>query len=673
MAPDAWEGYTRTGDGARDRGGPRQRPGPDVKRMQCLFCGKELNVLRELTDGEFCSRQHRVRYKKLTQLALKRLTGEPAAAVSKERGAAPGGAGVPPVAGLRLPAGGIFQFCRPTRSSCTPQAAPEAQFSVCANGASTLRGSTLTVQVLNTPAFRQPALCALPSYQSPIPALRLEPGCMAPAPLKVSPVRPSLGRLAGDEAWRPAGAAETVRSHRPYLVARGLRLEARPPAAVLLGAESSGWRSSNVVLPRAAGPHPVLATGLRTGGLYGVVAAPVAARRIAREEAEPQAFPAPVLKRPQILPLASRPAPLPARPAGGFVAGKTMAAKPISSGPSPGLTANALLPALASLFRYGQAPSAPAPAPKPGPPVAAHNRPYKPLAFGASPFPAPGLVLYRRNALSIVETFQYVKPVEEPVMHWLQSFAQLWGRIPAYVRYATAGASLMLLLWVAFPGLAVADLLGMRLGRIEETLRSRATVEITEDFSTGMQNWRGQEDWSRSWRVEKAGYVRPGKLALFEPSMKMDNYRVEFLVQIERQAVSWAYRAKDENNYYAAKIRLVRSGPLPLFTLVRYTVIGGEAGPRVEIPIRVMLHNGVPYRVQISANGNDFSTAIEGQLVDFWRDDLFRSGGFGFFADSGERARIYWMKLSQREDFVGRICAYLIPSALETRSATRFQ
>jgi hypothetical protein len=345
----------------------------------------------------------------------------------------------------------------------------------------------------------------------------------------------------------------------------------------------------------------------------------------------------------------------------------------MASTATPGLTPSALLPALASLFRYGQAAGAPAPAPKPAPPVAALNRLCKPLAFGTTPFQPPRLELHRRNALSIVETFQYVRPVEEPVMHWLHNLVQLWGRIPAYARYAAAGASLMLFLWAAFPGLAVADLLAMRLDRIEDKLRNRATVEITEDFSTGMRDWRGQGDWSRSWRVEKAGYVRPGKLALFEPSMKMDNYRVEFLVQIERQAVSWAYRAKDENNYYAAKIRLVRSGPLPLFTLVRYAVVGGEAGPKVEIPIRVMLHNGVPYRVQISANGNDFSTAIEGQLVDFWRDDLFRSGGFGFFADSGERARIYWMRLSQREDFVGRICAYLLPNALDTRSATRFQ
>src|SRR5574341_805188 len=41
--------------------------------MHCLYCGKPLGFLKELTDGEFCSSSHRQRYKKLTKLALSRL------------------------------------------------------------------------------------------------------------------------------------------------------------------------------------------------------------------------------------------------------------------------------------------------------------------------------------------------------------------------------------------------------------------------------------------------------------------------------------------------------------------------------------------------------------------------------------------------------------------------
>ncbi len=41
--------------------------------MQCLYCGKQLGLLRELSEREFCSREHQRQYKKMTQLAFSRL------------------------------------------------------------------------------------------------------------------------------------------------------------------------------------------------------------------------------------------------------------------------------------------------------------------------------------------------------------------------------------------------------------------------------------------------------------------------------------------------------------------------------------------------------------------------------------------------------------------------
>jgi hypothetical protein len=155
--------------------------------------------------------------------------------------------------------------------------------------------------------------------------------------------------------------------------------------------------------------------------------------------------------------------------------------------------------------------------------------------------------------------------------------------------------------------------------------------------------------------------------------MKMESYRLEFLVQIERQGVAWVYRAKGDGNYYAARLTVARPGPLPLLQLVRYSVIDGKAGPKVEIPIRVLLHNDTPYRVQLSVNEGDYSTSIEGRLVDFVHDERLKIGGIGFFAEDGDMARIYWMKLSQKDDFVGRLCAYLYPNPIETRTSKRSQ
>src|SRR5262249_38616582 len=47
----------------------------DVKRMRCLYCGKELALFKRLTKGsEFCSEAHRTKYQEdFNDLALNRL------------------------------------------------------------------------------------------------------------------------------------------------------------------------------------------------------------------------------------------------------------------------------------------------------------------------------------------------------------------------------------------------------------------------------------------------------------------------------------------------------------------------------------------------------------------------------------------------------------------------
>jgi hypothetical protein len=348
------------------------------------------------------------------------------------------------------------------------------------------------------------------------------------------------------------------------------------------------------------------------------------------------------------------------------VAGADVTLAPMGVPGPAGLGASSVLPALASLFRFGRPISAAHPLPLVTDRIAMQDRPGLSVAYRELPMPVPRIAAIRGSTLRIVETFEYLKPLEEPPFELLRTLMRLWQEAPAYFRFAAVTASVMLLLWAALPRGGVDTLVESRWSKIEDGIRSRAAVELEEDFQAGMTDWDGEGDWSRTWRLEKAGFVRPGRLALYEPSMKMEGYRVEFLVQVERQSVGWVYRAADKENYYAAKLTIIRPGPLPLLSLVRYPVIGGQTGPRVEIPIRVLLHENTPYRVQLKVNGVEYSTSIEGQLVDFWSDDRLKRGGVGFFGDAGSRARIYWMKLSQQDDFVGRVCAYFYPNPVQS-------
>jgi hypothetical protein len=93
--------------------------------------------------------------------------------------------------------------------------------------------------------------------------------------------------------------------------------------------------------------------------------------------------------------------------------------------------------------------------------------------------------------------------------------------------------------------------------------------------------------------------------------------------------------------------------------MVRYPVIEGGKGARVQTPLRMMIHANTPYRVTVDVKGNEYRAYIEGQEADFWTEDRLKKGGVGFFSEAGESARVYWVKLESHGDILGRICGLL--------------
>lgn len=202
---------------------------------------------------------------------------------------------------------------------------------------------------------------------------------------------------------------------------------------------------------------------------------------------------------------------------------------------------------------------------------------------------------------------------------------------------------------------------------LRDSVRQRAAVLLEEDFSSGLGRWTaGAQGWSR----DPTGFVRVGAPALLGPSVRMTDYRLEFMGEIERHSLAWVFRAQDLQNYYVMKIAVLKAGPLPTMGLIRYEVIGGKEGQRVQAPLRVMLYNNAPFRVQLRVSGADFTTFINGQLVDFWGDDRLRAGGVGFFSEEGDRARLYWVKIAHRDDLLGKVCSFLAPYNLDSTNGS---
>lgn len=196
---------------------------------------------------------------------------------------------------------------------------------------------------------------------------------------------------------------------------------------------------------------------------------------------------------------------------------------------------------------------------------------------------------------------------------------------------------------------------------LKENIQRRAAVELGDDFRQGLGDWSGKPDWARGWSYDHAGFIRPRQLALYSPSLNLEDYRFEFLGQIERKALSWVFRAADLKNYYAARLEITRGGPLPTVELVRWAVVQGRAGPKKSIPLPMQVYADTLFRVRVDVRGSDFITSVQGQIVDVFTDDRISRGGVGIHSEPGEDARIRWIEVSHQYDFLGRLCAYLVP------------
>ncbi|MGE5647124.1 MAG: hypothetical protein ACM336_15185 [Acidobacteriota bacterium] len=198
---------------------------------------------------------------------------------------------------------------------------------------------------------------------------------------------------------------------------------------------------------------------------------------------------------------------------------------------------------------------------------------------------------------------------------------------------------------------------------LNRELQSRAAIRVEHDFSTGMNGWYGGRNWAQSWvREPGSGYIRAGQLALYRPSQPLTNYRLEFLGQIRGSSIGWVYRAADLQNYYVSKLLVVKHGPSPEMALERYQVVAGRETAHVRVPVRKLMHNGRPYRIQQDVEGNGFQTSIEGEVVDYWTDDRLRTGGVGFFGEAGDTPHLYWARVTYHDDFWGKICAAIAPN-----------
>jgi hypothetical protein len=207
-------------------------------------------------------------------------------------------------------------------------------------------------------------------------------------------------------------------------------------------------------------------------------------------------------------------------------------------------------------------------------------------------------------------------------------------------------------------------MLGFLQNEVGRTLRNSAPATLRDDFHSGLNEWVAassrsgskMKDSGSDWKFSAEG-LKPGRLRIWKRSTALANYEFDFVGQIDRKSMGWAYRALDSGNYYGTKLTILRPGTGINAGLVRYVVMNGREQERASLPIPVNLTPGASYRVRVNVLGDRFVTTLNGQVISSWSDRRLRRGGVGFFNDDGE-STVSWVSLSERDSLLGRVVAY---------------
>ncbi len=197
--------------------------------------------------------------------------------------------------------------------------------------------------------------------------------------------------------------------------------------------------------------------------------------------------------------------------------------------------------------------------------------------------------------------------------------------------------------------------------QFKQRIAYRSAIAHEEDFRSGLSQWEGRAGWAGTWSYDRNGLLRAGQLALFSPSLELTDYHLEVTGSLDRRSFAWVFRAVDMNNYYGGRLVETRPGPLPTVTLERFIVAGGKKIKSQFFPVPLSMRGESIFTVAVEVAGNSFTTSVQGQIVDSFNDDRWKSGGVGLFALKGEESRIFRISLTHNNDLFGRLCAMIAP------------
>lgn len=637
--------------------------------MECLFCAKKLGVLRKLKSNEFCSVAHRKAYaKKQNDEALDflmksrprlRPSTKPVSALGSSAPAA-----VEPKPQLVL-AQFVAELVAPGLVSARPirntQPVEQVRAAILPAGAHAagprlIRSHCASLAIVaNVAPAHGPRLSPRLSPKGPAPFVPGRPRVRVSVvhPIWIAPDRPVAAK-------RPRAGFVTVRPTWIDLASHPLRAGAAAKFAIRPAIVRTELAPHRPAFPPAAAKRPSPKTSASPGHA-------LERNRSAwqRHTAEVHMLSATTAPGASGLRLCGRisVAPPPSCPAPRYEAAA------IVFGPmaAPERALTRALPFIPRTLSLGLAPPAHLDPPSPAAPLSATISGIRvPLIFNT----AMALGAFKRvsplrpfDTPPLTTPIRSVMPEPQDWANWrLAGFRRLagyWWSAPRWSHRLAVAVPVISALVIGAGRLQTSTGVRDAQAAMAARISRRAVVEVGDDFRSGLSRWTGAPGWAGSWSYDATGFARPGRLALLSRSLPMDDYRLEFLVQIEKKAIGWVYRAADIRNYYAMKLVVSNDGPAAVYSIVRYAVIDGHQRLKIQLPLPLTASSKTMLRVRQEIRDAQFTTYLDGRLVDTWSDPTLARGGIGFFADPGEAAHIRWVEVAHNDDALGRICSYM--------------
>jgi hypothetical protein len=149
-----------------------------------------------------------------------------------------------------------------------------------------------------------------------------------------------------------------------------------------------------------------------------------------------------------------------------------------------------------------------------------------------------------------------------------------------------------------------------------------------------------------SWVREPTGSKQPQRqMVLYRPSLGTTDGRMEFTWKRSDGPLSWIFRAKDKDNYYAMSIRTLRTGASPALSIDHFTVYHGIESPHASKMI-ILTQNNPALPIRMDVSGATFKVYLDGKPIDSWSDNRLSAGGLGFLEQPDQPAEVESVRMA---------------------------